>query len=153
MLAEDDPNDAELTLNALHEHQLANCVDVVRDGAEALDYLYRRGRFAGRRAGDPAVILLDIKMPKVDGLEVLKQIRTDKRLRSLRVVILTASREEEDRFRSYQLGVNGYVVKPVDFSEFAHAVAELGLFWALVNEPPLLEGCAASEAAPVDMSI
>lgn len=136
LMAEDDPNDVELTLTALAEHKLADEVQVVRDGAEALDYLYRRGAFAQRAAGDPVVVLLDIKMPKVDGVEVLRQIRADPRLRLMPVVILTSSREERDLVKSYRLGVNAYVVKPVDFRAFLDAVKELGVFWAVVNEPP-----------------
>jgi len=137
MLAEDNPNDVELTLEALGAHNLANDVVVVEDGAEALDYLYRRGKFKMREAGNPAVVLLDIKLPKVDGLEVLRQIRSDDGLRTIPVVILTSSREETDLVKSYSLGVNAYVVKPVDFKEFFDAVKRLGVFWALVNEPPL----------------
>ncbi len=137
LLAEDDPNDVELTLTALGERHLANEVDVVKNGAEALDYLFRRGEFASRTNGDPAVVLLDIKMPKVDGLEVLRQIREDPKLRYLPVVMLTSSREEGDLLRSYELGVNAYVVKPVDFDHFVHAVSDLGMFWAVINEPPV----------------
>jgi len=137
MLAEDNPNDVELTLEALGAHNLANDVVVVEDGAEALDYLYRRGKFKMREAGNPAVVLLDIKLPKVDGLEMLRQIRSDDGLRTIPVVILTSSREETDLVKSYSLGVNAYVVKPVDFKEFFDAVKRLGVFWALVNEPPL----------------
>ena len=136
LLAEDDPNDVELTVTALNRRHLANGVDVVKNGAEALDYLFRRGAYANRPAEDPAVILLDIKMPKVDGLEVLRQIRADPRLKMLPVVMLTSSREEGDLLRSYQLGVNAYVVKPVDFDQFVTAVSDLGVFWAVVNEPP-----------------
>jgi CheY-like chemotaxis protein len=136
LLAEDDPNDVELTMMALQERRLANDVDVVGNGAQALDYLYRRGEFANRLSGLPAVALLDIKMPKVDGLEVLRQIRADPGMRTLPVVILTSSREEGDLLRSYELGVNAYVVKPVDFEQFVHAVSQLGMFWALINEPP-----------------
>ena len=136
LLAEDNANDLELTLEALAENRLANEVVVVRDGAEALDYLYRRGRFAGRPAGAPALVLLDLKMPKVDGLEVLRQIKSDAELRLTPVVMLTSSREEQDLIRSYELGVNAYVVKPVDFAEFMTAVRQLGGFWAVVNEAP-----------------
>ncbi len=136
LLAEDDPNDVELTLMALKERHLANDVDVVGNGALALDYLFRRGEYANRPPNPPAVVLLDIKMPKVDGLEVLRQIRAEPCLRTLPVVILTSSREEGDLLRSYQLGVNAYVVKPVDFDQFVHAVSELGMFWAVINEPP-----------------
>lgn len=136
MLAEDNPKDVELTLAALDEHKLANEVVVVNDGAEALDYLYRRGQYAMRQEGNPAVVLLDIKMPKVDGLEVLKTIKADPNLMSIPTVILTSSREERDLAKSYNQGVNAYVVKPVEFQEFIKAVSNLGVFWALINEPP-----------------
>jgi CheY-like chemotaxis protein len=136
LLAEDDPNDVELTLTALGENNLANEVVVVNDGVEALDYLYARGRFADRPRGNPAVVLLDIKMPKLDGLEVLKRMKADEALRPVPVVMLTSSREESDLLESYRLGVNAYVVKPVDFREFISAVRNLGLFWAVVNQPP-----------------
>lgn len=121
---------------ALRERHLANDVDVVGNGAQALDYLFRRGEYTNRPAGHPAVVLLDIKMPKIDGLEVLRQIRSDSSLHNIPVVILTSSREEGDLLRGYQLGVNAYVVKPVDFDQFVHAVSELGMFWAVINEPP-----------------
>jgi CheY-like chemotaxis protein len=136
LLAEDNANDAELTLTALRENRLANEVVLVRDGADALDYLYCRNGFAARNDGHPAVILLDLKMPKVDGIEVLRQVKTDPALKHIPVVILTSSREEQDLLRSYDLGVNAYVVKPVDFNEFIEAVKTLGGFWAVVNEPP-----------------
>lgn len=136
LLAEDNPNDVELTLTALHSLNLANEICVVRDGAEALDFVFRRGAYAGRADRMPAVILLDLKMPRVDGLEALRQIRADEKLRALPVVILTSSREESDLVRGYQLGANAYVVKPVDFEAFISAVSQLGVFWALVNEPP-----------------
>lgn len=136
LLVEDNPNDAELTLEALSRHNLANDVIWVHDGAEALDYLFCRGKFSGRDGNDLAVILLDLKLPKVDGLEVLRTIKADTRLRIIPVVVLTSSREEKDLVESYQLGVNAYVVKPVDFNAFIHAVRELGVFWALINEPP-----------------
>ena len=136
LLAEDDENDVDLTLTALGENNLANEVDVVRDGQEALDYLFRRGAYAQRRLGDPVVLLLDIKMPKLDGVEVLRRVRKDPKLRMLPVVVLTSSREEQDLVRCYELGVNAYVVKPVAFDAFSKAVRELGVFWALVNEPP-----------------
>jgi CheY-like chemotaxis protein len=136
LLVEDNPHDLELTLIALSKSQLANEVVVVRDGAEALDYLNRRGEYQGRQAGNPAVVLLDLKLPKVDGLEVLKAIRQTDALRSMPVVMLTSSREEQDLVRSYELGVNAYVVKPVDFTEFVRAIADLGIFWAVLNEPP-----------------
>lgn len=136
LLVEDNANDAELTLTALAENHFANEVDLVRDGAEALDYLYRRGEYANRTSGNPTVVLLDIKLPKMDGLEVLQQIKSDEKLRSVPVVMLTSSREEPDLVRSYELGVNAYVVKPVEFGEFMHALKELGLFWAVINQPP-----------------
>ncbi|MCL5030265.1 MAG: response regulator [Bacteroidetes bacterium] len=138
LLAEDDERDIELTMAALEEFNLANEVVVVKDGEEALDYLYYRGEFANRLQGNPAVILLDIKMPKVTGLEVLKQIKSDDNLKIIPTVILTSSREEKDLVEGYSLGVNAYVVKPVDFEEFIRAVKELGLFWAVINEPPLI---------------
>ena len=136
LLAEDNPQDVELTLTALDEHNLANEVVVVNDGAEALDYLYRRGKFAMRADNDPAVVLLDLKMPKVDGLEVLRTIKKDDKLKTIPLVILTSSREEKDLVESYKLGVNAYVVKPVNFQQFIEAVKELGAFWAVINEPP-----------------
>ena len=136
LLAEDNVHDIELTLSALEEHNLANEVIVVRDGAEALDYLYHRGKFAGHANGLPVVVLLDLKMPKVDGLQVLKQMRDDPLLRHIPVVMITSSREEQDLLRSYQLGVNAYVVKPVDFQQFVASIKEVGFFWAIVNEPP-----------------
>jgi CheY-like chemotaxis protein len=136
LLAEDNANDVELTLAALRENKLVNDVTVVSDGAEALDYLFRRGSFAGRRAGNPALVLLDLKMPKVDGIEVLQQIKADPNLKAIPVVMLTASREEQDLVKSYELGVNAYVVKPVDFQDFVEAVKLLGGFWAVVNQPP-----------------
>ena len=137
LLVEDNPNDVELTLAALGEHNLANAVEVVRDGEEALNYLHRRGPFASRHNGNPAVILLDLKLPRVNGHEVLQAIRADEGLRLIPVVVLTSSREERDLVESYRLGVNAYVVKPVDFHEFMEAVKGLGVFWALLNEPPL----------------
>jgi CheY-like chemotaxis protein len=136
LLVEDSPNDIELTLSALEKHNLANEVVVVRDGEEALNYLYRRGPFKLRAGGSPVVVLLDIKLPKVDGLEVLKTMRQDDVLKQTPVVMLTSSREEKDIIRSYDLGVNAYVVKPVDFHEFVSAICELGLFWAVINQPP-----------------
>jgi CheY-like chemotaxis protein len=136
LLAEDNSNDVELTLTALRSLHLANELVVVNDGAEVLDFLHRRNGFASRPATPPAVILLDLKMPRVDGLETLRQIRADPELRPLPIVILTSSREETDVVKSYRLGVNSYVVKPVDFDEFIRAVSQLGIFWALVNEPP-----------------
>ncbi|HVL76355.1 MAG TPA: response regulator [Noviherbaspirillum sp.] len=136
LLVEDNPNDLELTLIALEKSKLANDVVVVRDGAEALSYLNASGDYAHRPAGNPAVILLDLKLPKVDGLEVLRHIRETPPLKSIPVVMLTSSREEQDLLRSYELGVNAYVVKPVEFSEFVQAIADLGIFWAVLNEPP-----------------
>jgi CheY-like chemotaxis protein len=136
LLVEDDPKDVELTLTALEEYKLANEVVVAHDGEEALDYLYRRGNFTTRSTDNPAVLLLDLKLPKVDGLEVLQQIKADAKLKLIPVVVLTSSHEEKDMVTSYKLGVNAYVVKPVDFHEFVNAVKELGIFWALVNEPP-----------------
>lgn len=136
LLVEDNPNDLELTLAALAEHHLANEVVVVRDGAEALDYLYSRGVFRLRAKGNPAVVLMDLKLPKVDGLQVLETIKKDPELQPIPVVMLTSSREEQDLLKSYTLGVNAYVVKPVDFVEFADAIKELGLFWAVINRPP-----------------
>ncbi|HEY8605822.1 MAG TPA: response regulator [Noviherbaspirillum sp.] len=136
LLVEDNPNDLELTLIALEKSRLANEVVVVRDGAEALEYLECRGAFSQRPTGNPAVILLDLKLPKVDGLEVLRHIRFSETLKSTPVVMLTSSREEQDVVRSYQLGVNAYVVKPVDFEEFVRAISDLGVFWAVLNEPP-----------------
>jgi len=136
LLAEDDPRDVELILRALDEYNLANEVVVVSDGEQALDYLKRRGAYSERPGGSPAVVLLDIKMPKVDGLEVLRQVKNDERLRVIPVVVLTSSREQQDLVESYRLNVNAYVVKPVDFHDFVNAIKELGLFWAVINEPP-----------------
>ena len=136
LLVEDDPRDVELTLTALEEYNLANEVIVARDGEEALEYLYSRGKFKTRSSDNPAVMLLDLKLPKVDGLEVLKQIKSDGKLSMIPVVVLTSSNEEKDLVASYRLGVNAYVVKPVDFHEFVNAIRELGAFWAVVNEPP-----------------
>jgi CheY-like chemotaxis protein len=136
LLAEDSPNDIELTLRALAEHNLANRVVVARDGVEAMDYLRRAGAFSDRRPGNPAVVLLDIKMPRMDGLQVLREIRGDPELKLLPVVILTSSRQEQDLVTSYDLGVNAYVVKPVDLTSFIVAVKEVGVFWALINERP-----------------
>ena len=136
LLVEDNPNDLDLALRALAKTNLANEVVTVRDGEEALDYLHCRGPFASRVKGNPAVVLLDLKLPKVSGIEVLEHVRQDKELRSLPVVMLTSSNEETDLTRSYELGVNAYVVKPVRFKDFMEAVQELGLFWAVLNEPP-----------------
>jgi CheY-like chemotaxis protein len=136
LLAEDNENDVELTLTALKECRLSNEVEVVRDGAEALDYIYRREKYSGRGDGLPCVILLDLKMPRMDGHEVLRQLKSDPALRHIPVVMLTSSREEKDVILSYDLGVNAFVVKPVDFDQFLRAVHALGVFWAIVNEPP-----------------
>ena len=136
LLVEDNPNDIELTLAALEESQLANEVVICRDGAEALDFLYRRGAYVRREALDPAVVLLDLKLPKVDGLEVLAAIKSDPLMRVTPIVMLTASREESDLVRSYELGVNAFVVKPVGFRAFLDAIRDLGVFWAVLNEAP-----------------
>ncbi|MFG6415079.1 response regulator [Roseateles sp. DC23W] len=136
LLVEDDARDLELTLVALERSQLANEVIVVRDGAEALDYLRREGSHAGRGEGNPAVVLLDLKLPKVNGLEVLRSVRATDSLKSIPVVMLTSSQAESDVVESYALGVNAYVVKPVEFKQFVSAIADLGVFWAVLNEPP-----------------
>ena len=136
LIVEDDPKDVELTMTALEEYNLANEVVVTRDGKEALDYLYCRGQYQSRGNENPAVMLLDLKLPKVDGLEVLQQVKSDEQLKTIPVVVLTSSHEEKDMARSYRLGVNAYVVKPVDFHEFVNAVKELGVFWAVINEAP-----------------
>jgi CheY-like chemotaxis protein len=136
LLVEDNQNDIDLTLAALDENHLADEVIVVRDGEQALDYLYRRGNFRLRASGDPAVVLLDLKLPKIDGLEVLSQVKADPQLKSIPIVMLTLSRQPVDLGRSYQRGVNAYVVKPVTFSQFVEALRELGVFWAEINEPP-----------------
>lgn len=137
LLVEDNPNDVELTLNAMSDYNLANEVVVTSDGAEALDFLFRRGVYKMRAEGNPAVVLLDLKLPKVNGLDVLKQIKSDEDLRSIPVVVLTSSREERDVIDSYKLGTNAYVVKPVNFQEFVDAIRMLGAFWAVLNEPPV----------------
>lgn len=137
LLVEDNPNDMELTLHALKKNNLANNIEVVRDGAEALDFLFARGAYSGRDIQNaPKVVLMDLKLPKVDGLEVLRQIRSDPRTKTLPVVVLTSSREERDIAESYHLGVNSYVTKPVDFNQFTEAVRQLGLYWLLLNESP-----------------
>ena len=136
LLAEDDPNDVELTLSALAKYNLANKVVVVWNGAEALDYLFRRGNFAKRPSGNPVVVLLDLKMPKVNGLEVLHKIKTDEKLKTIPVVVLTSSRESPDVKRCYDYGVNACVLKPVGFADFVKAVKQLGIFWAFLNHPP-----------------
>jgi CheY-like chemotaxis protein len=136
LMVEDDPKDVELTLTALEEYNLANEVIVAHDGVEALDYLYCRGEFKDRPNENPAVMLLDLKLPNVNGLEVLQEVKSDEKLKLIPVVVLTSSKEEKDMVASYRLGVNAYVVKPVDFHEFVNAIKELGAFWAIINEPP-----------------
>jgi CheY-like chemotaxis protein len=150
LLVEDDPQDVELTLAALEEHHLANQVVVVHDGEQALDYLYHRGEFKTRAGGQPILVLLDLKMPKINGLEVLKLIKTDACLKLIPVVVLSSSREAPDLAECYQHGVNAYVVKPVDFAEFVNAVKQLGLFWAAINEPPPLAGNGSETDGPVN---
>jgi CheY-like chemotaxis protein len=145
LLIEDNEKDIELTLAALGEHNLANEVVVVHDGAEGLDFLFKRGEFADRPPGLPVVVLLDLKMPKVDGLEVLKQVKNDPELKRIPVVMMTSSREEQDLVKSYALGANAYVVKPVDFEQFVNSIKQIGFFWAILNEPP--PGCAAKPQA------
>jgi CheY-like chemotaxis protein len=141
LLVEDNPSDAELTIRALRKCNLANNLHHVKDGAEALEFLFGEGAYAGRKVGNgPAVVLLDLKLPKVDGLEVLRRLRADERTRTVPVVILTSSKEERDIVGSYRLGVNSYVVKPVEFDKFAKAVSELGLYWLLLNQPPKARG-------------
>lgn len=136
LLVDDNPRDLEMALDALEQYHLGNEVVTLRDGAEALDYLFRRGEFAGRDGGDPAVILLDLKMPKVDGLEVLREVKGDARLKVIPIVVMTSSREEQDIVSSYKLGVNAYVVKPLNFHEFVDAMKLVGAFWVVLNEPP-----------------
>lgn len=136
LIVEDNPNDLELTLNALAKSRLANEVIVTRDGAEAADYLFRRNEYEGRAPGNPAVVLLDLKLPKVDGLELLKMVRENEETGRTPIVLLTSSREERDVVNGYKLGVNAYVVKPVNFGEFVQAIQDLGVFWAVLNEPP-----------------
>jgi CheY-like chemotaxis protein len=136
LMVEDDPKDVELTLTALEEYNLANEVIVTHDGVEALDYLHCRGEYKNRPSDNPAVILLDLKLPNIDGLEVLQQVKSDEKLKLIPVVVLTSSKEEKDMIASYKLGVNAYVVKPVDFHEFVNAIKELGAFWGVINEPP-----------------
>lgn len=139
LLVEDNPDDVELTLHALRTNNVTNKIRVARDGAEALDFIFGRGPHAGRSLRDgPKVILLDLKLPKVDGLEVLQQIKSDPSVQRIPVVVLTSSREERDVVRSYELGVNSYIVKPVDFAQFAEAVRQLGLYWTILNQPPAL---------------
>jgi CheY-like chemotaxis protein len=137
LLVEDNPNDVELTLHALRENHVSNRIQVVRDGAEALDFLFCTGAYAGRNSADrPRVVLLDLKLPKIDGLEVLKRLKSDEQLRRIPVVVMTSSREERDLVESYRLGVNSYIVKPVDFGQFTEAVRQVGLYWVLLNQPP-----------------
>ena len=136
-LVEDDPNDVELTLHALHRNKVANRIVVARDGQEALDFLFGAGTFQGRDTSQtPRVILLDLKLPKVDGLEVLRRVKADPRTKAIPVVVLTSSREDLDIVESYELGVNSYIVKPVDFEQFTEAVRTIGLYWLLLNQPP-----------------
>jgi len=146
LYAEDDPHDTELTLAAFSESKLANEIVVVADGAQALDYLYCRAAYAGRTPGSPAFVLLDLKMPKVDGLEVLHRMKTDDALSVVPVIMLTSSREERDLVMSYKNGANAYVVKPIEFSEFMKAVRELSMFWGVINEPPPEPLSAASKS-------
>jgi len=136
LLVDDSPRDTEMALDALHQYHLANEVTTLRDGAEALDFIFRRGDYAGRDGADPAVIMLDLKMPRVDGIEVLRQLKADPRFRRIPVVVMTSSREDQDLARCYELGVNAYVVKPLTFHEFIEAIKTLGTFWAVLNEPP-----------------
>jgi CheY-like chemotaxis protein len=136
LLVEDSPKDLELTLAALAKCQIANEIVVARDGEEAIDYLYATGKFSGRPQGDPTVVLLDLKLPKIDGLEVLERVKRDPKLHHLPIVMLTSSRQEQDLVRSYDLGVNAFVVKPVEFGKFFKAIESMGVFWALLNEPP-----------------
>ncbi len=137
LLAEDNPNDVELILEAFGQHNLVENVQVVHDGAEALDFLYCKGKFAARSNGNPICVLLDVKMPKVDGLEVLRTIKNDPNLKTIPVVMVTSSKEEKDIIESYNLGTNAYVIKPVNFAQFIDAIGTLGYFWAVLNEPPI----------------
>jgi CheY-like chemotaxis protein len=137
LLAEDNPNDVELILEAFSQHNLVNNVQVVHDGAEALDFLYRKGKFANRSNGNPICVLLDIKMPKVNGLEVLRTIKNDPNFKTIPVIMLTSSKEEKDIIESYNIGVNAYIIKPVDFTQFIDVIGTLGYFWAVLNEPPI----------------
>jgi two-component system response regulator len=141
LLVEDNPRDLELTLHSLEKANLANHIQIARDGAEALEFIFAEGAHAGRRIEDtPKMILLDLKLPKVDGLEVLQRLKSDARTRAIPVVVLTSSREQRDVVESYHLGVNSYIVKPVDFEGFAAAVKEVGMYWLLLNQPPKVEG-------------
>jgi two-component system, response regulator len=140
LLVEDSPDDLEMTLHALRKGKVANRVQVARDGAEALDFIFCQGAFAARKmSGGPKVVLLDLKLPKVDGLEVLKRVKEDPRTRKIPVVVLTSSKEQNDVVESYHLGVNSYIVKPVSFEQFVAAVQELGIYWLLLNQPPILD--------------
>lgn len=150
LLVEDSANDVELTLAALAQCNIANEVVVVRDGAQALDYVYCQGEYASRTPGNPAVILLDLKLPKIDGLEVLARLKADPQQQQIPVVMLTSSREERDVVRSYRLGVNSFVVKPVEFAEFFEAIQNLGMFWAILNQPPPMLGEGASKRPGAD---
>jgi len=143
LLVEDNPDDVELTLHALRREKLANTVQVARDGEEALDYIFCRGQYVGRNHVHPRVVLLDLKLPKIDGLQVLKEMKQDQRTKTIPVVILTSSREERDLVSSYELGVNAYIQKPVDFDQFRETVKTLGLFWLVVNQPPPAAALAA----------
>src|SRR3954471_20398762 len=136
LLVEDNPNDLELTLHALNHHRLANKIQVARDGVEALDFVFRTGEFANRPEGNPKLILLDIKLPRIDGLEVLQRIRSNPQTRRIPIVILTTSHEENDIMTSYERGINSYMVKPVDFDQFVQAMQHLGFYWLLLNQPP-----------------
>jgi DNA-binding response OmpR family regulator len=147
LLVEDNPYDAELIMTGFEENNLANRVLNVRDGEEALDYLYCRGKYNGRMGGNPAVILLDLNLPKVNGFEVLRQIRADENLNLIPVVILTSSREDKDVINGYSLGTNGYVVKPIDFHQFVDTIKQLGAFWAVVNQPPPGSACLTVEGS------
>lgn len=137
LLVEDNPNDAELGLRALKKHNLTNSIHLVKDGAEALEFIFGTGAYAGRNVGNkPKVIFLDLKLPKVDGLEVLRKVKSDERTKTIPIVVLTSSHEERDLVESYKLGVNSYIVKPVDFDKFIQAVAQLGMYWMLLNKQP-----------------
>lgn len=140
LIVEDNPTDLEMTMLALKTHNLANRVLAVRDGEEALDYIFARGKFDGRANQHPRVILLDLKLPKVDGIEVLRIVKSDPRTKTIPIVVLTSSAEEQDRIESYRLGVNSYIVKPVEFERFIKAVSEVGLYWLLLNRPPTGSG-------------
>lgn len=137
LLVEDNPNDVELTLRALKKNNILNSIHVVHDGAEALDFLFAQGKYGSRDIlNRPKVVFLDLKLPKVDGLEILRRVKSDEKTRMIPIVVLTSSREEQDVIESYKLGVNSYIVKPVDFEKFIEAVSHLGLYWLLLNQPP-----------------